>query len=83
MNLCFIIGKIISEIKFEFLLNSKNTSIVIFQIELDNKSIIEVKTYNEIADKCYQKLTKADRIAIQGKINSNMEIIMQDFDYLF
>lgn len=42
MNLCFIIGKIISEIEFKFVSNSKNTSIAIFQIELDNKNIIEI-----------------------------------------
>lgn len=26
---------------------------------------------------------KKDKIMIQGKINTNMEIIIQDFDYLF
>lgn len=83
MNLCFLIGKIISEIEFKFILNSKNNSIVIFKIELNNKNTVTIKAYNEIADRCYQELVKTDRIIIQGKLNSNMEIIIQDFDYLF
>ena len=49
MNLCFFIGKICSEIQFEFILNSKNISIAIFDIELTNGSIIKVKSYNETA----------------------------------
>ena len=57
MNLCFLIGKIISEINFKFVLNSKNISIAYFKIELNNKSIVEVKAYNELADYCYSKDT--------------------------
>ena len=78
MNICFFIGKIISDIQFDFILNSKNTSICIFKMQLANKSDITVKAYDEIADKCYQKLSKNDIIGIQGYINSNMEIIIED-----
>ena len=83
MNLCFLIGEIISEIEFKFILNNKNISIAIFEIQLNNQSHIKVKAYNEIADKCYQKLIKKDKIMIQGELNTNMEIIINDFDYLF
>ena len=34
----------------------------------------KVKGYNNIADFCYRKLNKNDKIFINGKINSNMEI---------
>ena len=41
MNICFFIGKIISNINFKFIVNNKKyNSIVIFQIELYNKSVI-------------------------------------------
>ena len=51
MNICFLIGKIVSEIDFKFIVNNKKYySISILQIELNNKSIITVKGYNEIAD---------------------------------
>lgn len=82
MNLCFIIGKIISDIDFQFVLNSKNISIAIFRIQLSNNSIVKVKAYDEVADLCYQILVKNDLIAIQGELNSKMEIIINNFNYL-
>ena len=33
MNLCILLGKIISDIEFKFIINSKNKSIVEFKIE--------------------------------------------------
>ena len=50
MNIVFVQGKIISEIEFKFIINSKNISIVIFEIELSNKSKIKAKAYNDLAD---------------------------------
>ena len=78
MNLCFLIGKIISDIDFKFIISSKNISVVIFEIQLSNNSNIKVKGYNEIADFCYQKLVKGDNIAIQGYLNNKMEIIIEN-----
>ena len=78
MNICFFTGKIVSEIQFDFILYSRNVSIVIFELELENKSIIKVKGYDEIADWCYRYLVKVDVISIYGEINSNLEIILLD-----
>ena len=75
MNLCFLIGKVVSEIKFDFILNSKDSSIARFSIELENKSVV-VKGYNEIADYCFKDLTKGSIIGMQGYLNSNKEIII-------
>lgn len=77
MNIVFIQGKIISDIEFKFIINSKNLSISIFQVELLNKSIVKIKAYNEDADYCYSKLNKGDIIFIEGYLNSNMEIILK------
>ena len=77
MNLCFLKGKIISEIEFNFMINTKNISIATFEIELVNKSKIKVKAYNELADFCYQKLKQGDIIFIQGYLDSNMHIIAE------
>ena len=82
MNLCFVIGKIISDIKFKFIINSRNISVVLFEIQLSNNSIITVKGYNEIADFCYQKLVKNDIAIIYGSLNNNMEVIINDIEYL-
>ena len=82
MNLCFLIGKIISEINFKFVLNSKNISVAYFKVELNNKSIVEVKAYNELADYCYSKLEKGNKVEIQGCLNNEMEIIIEEFNVL-
>lgn len=50
MNECFLIGKIVSKIEFDFIIYDKNISIVRFELKLKNKSIINTKSYNEIAD---------------------------------
>ena len=83
MNECFFIGKIISDIDFKFIVNSKKYySISILQIELNNKSIVTVKGYNDIADFCYKNLIKNDSIALYGEINSKIEIILKDLDLI-
>lgn len=79
MNLCFITGKVINDIKFKFILNSKNISIAYFKLKLQNDSIVEVKVYNEIADYCYSKLEKGNIVAIQGYLNKAIEIVIEEF----
>ena len=75
MNICFFIGKIISEINFKFIVNSKKYfSISTFKIKLENQSIITLKGYNEIADFCYRRLLKNDYVSIYGELNSKEEI---------
>ena len=78
MNLCFIIGKIVSEIKFDFIINGKsigkNISAVRFCIEVGNEKIYVIG-YNKIADKCYKELKKGDLVSIFGKMNSRLVII--------
>ena len=52
MNICFVMGNIISDINFEFILNGKNDSIVFFKISLLNNSISNIIAFNEKADYC-------------------------------
>ena len=40
MNLCFFIGKIVSDIEFNFILDNKNISIVKFVLEVDRNCTI-------------------------------------------
>ena len=72
MNEVFLIGKVISDIEFKFIINSNNISIAMFEIiTIQDKQIIRVKAYNEIADYIYQHIKKNDIIAIEGKIRDN------------
>ena len=77
MNICFLIGRIISNIEYEFILNSKNISIVKFKIEVENNKII-IKAYNEMADWCYQNLKQGNIIGIEGSLNSKLEVVINE-----
>lgn len=86
MNICFIIGKIISEIKFDFIIEnntiSKDIVTTRFEILLENGSIIKVKLYGKIAEECFQKYVKSDIVSIYGILNSNGELEIQEIDLL-
>lgn len=83
MNLCFIIGKIISDIEFKFIVNDKNKmSISLFVVELNNKSRVKIKGYNSIADFCYQNLRKEDNIISEGYISNKMNIVIYKINKL-
>lgn len=73
MNECFFIGKIIGNIDFKFIKqtkNMKNNSILMFQLKLLDKNVIKIKAYNEMADLCYRNLKKNDFVFVIGKIET-------------
>ena len=80
MNLCILIGKIVSNIEFYFVYKSKHIAIIIFYIKVDNCNI-KVKAYDEIADWCYQNLEKNDIVAIEGSID-NKEVIVNNIEII-
>lgn len=80
MNICFFIGRVCSNINFKFILNSKDISIAIFNIQLLNGSIIKVKGYNEIADYCYTNLEENMIVSIEGYIDNKSEIIIENIN---
>lgn len=69
MNICFLLGKVCSNIKFEFIVEDSNYSVAIFDLKLlNNAGIVTVKAYNENADYCYSKLQNNMLIFIQGSM---------------
>ena len=80
MNQVFILGKIISDIEFKFIIKNKNKAIAIFKVKLLDDTIVTVEAYNEKADYCYSKLNKNDVIYIQGYINSKIQIIVKNIE---
>ena len=72
MNEVFLIGKIISNIEFKFIINSKNKAIACFEIETNDKQIVRVQVYNEIADFAYSKLNTNDKVFVNGYIEANV-----------
>ena len=72
MNICFIIGSVVEEIKYNFIIEGKNFACAQFKLKLLNKSIINIKAYNNLADYCYRYLNKNDIVFIQGYLNSDL-----------
>ena len=68
MNICFLLGKVVDDVEFKFIYNSKKVSISIFKLMLSNKSIVECKAYDETADYIYRNIKKGDLIFIEGTI---------------
>ncbi len=81
MNDVFLTGKIISNVEFKFIINSKNISIAVFNIETDYKQVIKIKAYNELADYCYSKLETRQRVFIYGEISENDVIVKEIYQY--
>lgn len=74
MNKVFLIGKIISDIEFDFIYgNLTELSIAKLELELNSKSKIICIGYNEIADDIYRNKKKEDTIILEGKIISRYE----------
>lgn len=75
MNICFVIGKIVSEIEYRFMINSRNKAIVQLWLETSNFNKIYIVGYDDIADKIYNMFEKGDFISFCGKIESDKIII--------
>ena len=80
MNICFLIGKIISDVEFDFVIGdnksfkNKKVSVVRFKLKLLDENVLNIIGYNNIADFCYQKLKIGENVLIQGFINNSGKI---------
>lgn len=77
MNTCFIIGKIVSEVQFDFYFNSKvhQSRVLLEIVPLKSNDKIVARAYDEKADIIYQNYKKGDCIAFEGKIrNEYLEV---------
>lgn len=68
MNEVFIIGKIINEVKYKFILKKHNNAKAVISLELLDKTKLEVVAYNEIADYAFKNLDENELVFINGKI---------------
>ena len=72
MNEVFLIRKLISDIEFKFIINSKNKAIACFEIKTADKQIVRIQAYNQLADFTYSKLNENDKVFINGYIEANV-----------
>ena len=68
MNEVFIIGKVIGEVKYKFILEKHNNAKAVICLELLDKTKLEVIAYNEIADYVFRNLDENKLVFINGKI---------------
>ena len=83
MNKVFESGILVNDLDFKFVLNGFHDSIVQFSIKLLNSSIINIIAYDEIATFCYRNLEKGDTIFIEGSLNNNMNIVVNEIYKIF
>ena len=82
MNEVFIIGKVITEVKFDFTLNSKHISAARFGVTtVSDKQEIEIITYDEKADYIYANLKHEDVVMINGYLEYD-KVILKDIQIL-
>lgn len=74
MNEVFLIGKVISNVDFKFMIESRHFSISIFTIKTLDGQEIEIKCYDKLADFAYIKLKIEKYTFIYGKLKSNFII---------
>lgn len=72
MNEVFLIGKLIENVKFDFIIYSKKyKSIARMKIETLDKQYIKIIVYNSLADFVFSKLKKLDYVFINGFLCEN------------
>ena len=79
INLCFLKGKVINkkDLKFVYDKSKKSLSknhicIIILELEIENKQVIYLKAYNEIAEFVYNNVNEGDNILVEGAIKDNI-----------
>ena len=77
MNEVFIIVKVIN-FEYRFLLNNKNNAICKVDAILENGSIIKLIAYDNLADRLLRKLKINEIYLFQGKLDSNMEVVISE-----
>ena len=76
MNRVYLMGQIITDIEFKFIINSKNISVAMFKIKtIKDNQIINIKAYNDKADSFFSKCDKGDTVIIEGKLQENTVIV--------
>ncbi len=76
MNKVYLIGEIVTDINFKFIINSKNIAIAMFKIKtIRDNQIIPIKCYNEMADYFYSKHKKGDIVMIEGSLENDAAVI--------
>ena len=82
MNICFLFGKINSDINFEFLLeNKKYISIASCFVLSKYGTEVLLYAFDELADKLYSSYEKGFYIKIEGRVKKNYIEVTKIYEY--
>lgn len=82
MNECFLFGIIVNKVEFRFAIGGKHDSIIKFELQLKNGSVIMIKAYDQLADYCYQNITENNLVMVYGRLESNFEVHMLKIHFI-
>lgn len=78
MNIVFLIGRVATNVDFDFMINStKHISIACFKIRTLDKQVIDVILYDGLADFVYSNIKLEDFIFVYGCLDRNSVIVKQ------
>lgn len=85
MNICFLSGRIVGTPEFRFILNKKHEMkknyhicLLIINIELNDKTLLKLKFFDENADYYFRVLKENYYIVVNGILNNDYEIEVEE-----
>lgn len=75
MNEVFLIGRVIKEIEYRFMLDKGKNSKAVVYLELLDKTEVKIIAYNENADYALQNIKKNDIVFVYGALEHTSVIV--------
>ena len=75
MNEVFLIGKVIEDIEYKFMLKKQKNAKAKIELKLIDETKVEVVAYNEQADYTLQNIKIRNNVFVYGKLQNNEIVI--------
>ena len=75
MNEVFLIGKVIEDIEYKFMLKKRKNAKAKIELKLIDETKVEVVAYNEQADYTVQNIKIRNNVFVYGKLQNNEIVI--------
>ena len=75
MNEVFLIGKVIEDIEYKFMLKKRKNAKAKIELKLIDETKVEVVAYNEQADYTLQNIQIRNNVFVYGKLQNNEIVI--------
>ncbi len=75
MNEVFLIGKVIEDIEYKFMIKKQKNAKAKIELKLIDETKVEVVAYNEQADYTLQNIKIRNNVFVYGKLQNNEIVI--------